>query len=110
MSEDPMWCAHHEDAVSWSQFEYKGCWGCEHFSGLDDEEDLYTDEAAALLGVTIPTVRRWIREHLLEGTLYKRGRRQFSMSSPPMKYVVDRKSVEKLCMRRKREPKKVPHD
>ena len=104
MSEDPMWCMHHDDAVDWNEFEFKGCWGCEYFTGLDTRKHVYTHQAAKLLGVATSTVRHWLRNGLLEGTLYKRGRREFSMSSPPMKYVVDRASIEELRGNRKRKP------
>jgi hypothetical protein len=43
-----------------------------------------------------------IKTGFLEGTLYERGRRDFSLSSPPKKYVIDRKSVERARDRRGR--------
>lgn len=94
-----MWCNHHNESVDWSTFEFKGCWGCQHFLGLDSDEYVYVSEAAKLLGVTEQTIRRWIRLHVLKGTLYRRIRPQFSIS-PPAKYVIDRESVERIREKR----------
>jgi excisionase family DNA binding protein len=76
--------------------------GCQYFSGLDPKEYVYVPEAAELLGVTAQTVRRWIKTGVLNGVLYRRGRSQFSISSPPMKYVINRESIEQVRDKRGR--------
>jgi excisionase family DNA binding protein len=102
MSVESMWCSLHDEPVDWSKFEWKGCWGCQHFSGLDPKEHVYVPEAAELLGVTAQTVRRWIKTGVLNGVLYRRGRSQFSISSPPTKYVIDCESIERVLDKRGR--------
>ena len=102
MSGESMWCRLHDEPVDWHTFEWKGCWGCQHFSGLDSDQHVYVSEAAELLGVTAQTTRRWIKTGVLKGALYRRGRSQFSMSSPPAKYVIDRESVERVRHKRGR--------
>ena len=90
---ESMWCNLHENYVDWSTFEWKGCWGCQHFSGLSSNY-VYVSEAADMLKVSERTVRQWIKKGVLEGALYIRVRSWFSLSSPPAKYVINRKSVE----------------
>ena len=94
MSEESMWCELHNMPVDWSMFEWKGCWGCQYFSGLDTKQHVYVSEAADILGVTTQTIRRWIKTGVLKGTLFIRRRKQFSLSSPPTKYVIDRESID----------------
>jgi len=91
-----MWCGLHDEPVDWATFEWKGCWGCQYFSGLDSKKHVYVSEAAEILGITTQTIRRWVKTGLLKGTLFKRRRKQFSLSSPPAKYVIDRESVERV--------------
>ena len=94
-----MWCEYHNDAVDWERFEYKGCWGCHYFSGLDTEKYIYVSEAAELLGVSERTVRRWIQKNILNGDLYTRIRPMF-ISSAPKVYVIERESVNKVLEKR----------
>ena len=46
-----MWCELHEKSVDWSTFEWKGCWGCQYFSGLSSNY-VYVSEAADMLKVS----------------------------------------------------------
>ena len=84
------------EPVDWCTFGRKGCWGCRYFSGLAREEYVDVAGAVQLLAVSSSTVRRWIRAGVLKGTLYRRGRPWFSLSSPPAKYVIERGSVERV--------------
>ena len=101
MCEESMWCRNHDEPIDWSTFKWKGCWGCQYFSGLDSDSYVYVSDAAEMLGVSERTVRRWIKTGALKGTLYRRERGLFS-SSPPKIYVIDRESVERVCDKRRR--------
>lgn len=95
MCTESMWCNFHEESVDWSTFEWKGCWGCHYFSGLDPEEYVYVSEAANIFGVCTETVRRWIKNGNLEGIKFIRGRSMFTCHAWKI-YLVTRESVDEL--------------
>jgi len=35
------WCELHNEPIDWSTFEWKGCWGCQYFSGLDSNNNMF---------------------------------------------------------------------
>jgi len=98
MSVDYMWCNYHEETVGWSTFEWKGCWGCHYFSGLDPEEYVYVSEAAELLNISGQTIRQWIKAGILDGTKYIKQRKMFNCSAWQI-FVISRDSVEKVLNR-----------
>ena len=101
MSMESMFCELHKEFVDWSKFEFKGCWGCHYFSGLDPWEYVYVSEAAEILGVSGQTIRRWIKAGILEGTKYIRQRTFFTLSAWQI-YVINRDSVEKVLSKRQK--------
>lgn len=62
------------------------------------KSDVSTTRAAEMLGVSLPTVREWIREGVLEGF-------QLNPGSPGSPYRVVCISVEALIEERKRQHK-----
>lgn len=99
-----MWCDLHEESVDWSTFEFKGCWGCQYFSGLVPEEYVYVSRAAELLDVSAQTVRRWIKTGILDGTKYIRQRTMFTCTAWKI-FVISRDSVEKVLKKGKKSTK-----
>ena len=95
MSTESMWCNLHEEPIEWSTFKFKGCWGCQYFSGLDPEGYLHVSQAAELLEVSTDTVLQWIKKGVLDGRKYINGRKMFNFSSWKI-YIISRESVEKL--------------
>ena len=92
------YCDYHEEDIDVETFEDKGCWGCRHF-GLNPEYANVHD-ASLVLGVSKSTIRRWIKIGKIEGHLFVSYGVRFV--SPPRKYFIVAKSLEKLRKKRAR--------
>ena len=92
------YCEHHQEDIDVETFEYKGCWGCYHFCLDSKYIDLH--DASLVLGVSGSTIRRWAKIGKIEGQLFVSDGVKFV--SPPRKYFIVAKSLEKLRKKRAR--------
>jgi len=67
-------CDLHDKPVGESEFEWKGCWTCWHFS-YRNWPYISVREAAERYNVTERTIYRWIKQGNLEAKLFVMGRR-----------------------------------
>lgn len=95
MIEEFGWCDLHDDQVDENTYEWKGCWGCYHFSQGDGFRFTSVQEAALELQVSCCTVRRWVKNGKLEGRIFEQGRRNRSLPSP-RKYHITLESIQKV--------------
>ena len=100
MSDDFGWCDLHEEPVGEGNYEWKGCWGCWHFTPGDDFPYVSVSKAVDELGVSGSTVVRWVKKNRLEGRVFEQGSRTSSLPSPK-KYHISKQSV--LSIQRRRE-------
>ncbi len=89
------WCDLHNSLVDEGQYEWKGCWGCRHFSSGHDFPYASTEEAASELVVSPSTIRRWVKSGKLEGWVLEQVRFTGSLPSP-RKYHITRESIGEL--------------
>lgn len=88
------YCDLHDRSVNKSEFKYKGCWGCHHFSRGDKFLYVTVKEASNILDVSESTIRRWIKKGKLEGYLFKQIRSPKGGLPAPNTYFIKRESVE----------------
>jgi len=74
------WCAHHEDNVTLSTFEWKGCWNCWKYFG-SVKPLIRIEDAAEKYGVSKKTIYRWIKAGRLKARLFERGRSFFTLGA-----------------------------
>lgn len=66
---------HDYPVVKQSDFAYKGCWGCQHFDGLN-ENYCFVREAAEQLRKSPRTIARWCKSGRLAGAILNRKTRK----------------------------------
>ena len=68
-------CSLHDyPVVKQTQFAHKGCWGCQHFDGLN-ENYCFVREAAEQLRKSPRTIARWCKSGRLAGAILNRKTR-----------------------------------
>ena len=74
------WCHHHENSITLSTFEWKGCWTCWKY--FESYKPLITvKDAAEKYGVSKKTIYRWIKAGRLKARLFERGRSFFTLGA-----------------------------
>ena len=89
-------CESHDSDIDSNEFEWKGCWTCHDFTYDEDFPYVGATEAAELIGVSLSTIHRWIKQELLEGVLFTRGRTRPFVLASSKKWFVSKSDVQKL--------------
>ena len=89
-------CEFHDSDIDSNEFEWKGCWTCQYFTYHKDFHYIGATEAAKLIGVSLSTIHRWIKQEKLEGLLFTRGRTRPFILASRKKWFVSKSDVLKL--------------